>query len=430
MNLRINWLGAILLLFGAAVTSTLLVATGMFEGRRAGETSLSDEELTGSIFLARPRDPFRAPRARELSLPNFENDSSIWGSTGQDISGQICFGVSASAKGKSAHLVQCNPDSTECYDRGDVAVKLREVGLYSEGEGQVKIHSRIVPAGDGWLYFASTDEEGEDAASNIPPRWGGHLWRIHPQEHTWQHMLAVREGLVAVSGGRRYVYALGYWGHILFQYDIETGRAKRVTVGSTGGHVSRNFLSDVRGYAYVPRVTSTAAGKNSVALVEYDPNLNEVGTTPLEHYLGDGTVDANHGVIGVAYLQDGRMLFATHVGHLYSIEPRQNDRAVVRPIGWLHREGPAYTPSLFSVDGSSLIAGLARRSPGFEWVVASPENGVASAFPLQLGNLQRVLLYGSITRDNAGRFYVAGWGEDEKGAGRQGPLALQISADQ
>ena len=54
-------------------------------------------------------------------------------------------------------------------------------------------------------------------------------------------------------------------GDILFQYDIETGRAKRVTVGSTGGHVSRNFLSDVRGYAYVPRVTSTAAGKNSVA---------------------------------------------------------------------------------------------------------------------------------------------------------------------
>jgi hypothetical protein len=37
-----------------------------------------------------------------------------------------------------------------------------------------------------------------------------------------------------------------------------------------------------------------------------------------------------------------------------------------------------------------------------------------------------VLLYGSVSRDNAGRFYVGGWAEGSTGGQR--PLVLQITA--
>jgi hypothetical protein len=426
MNIKINWLGAVLLLLAATAISIFLVVAGVFERGSSAPTKLSYEELTGSVFLPTQNEPFRAPRVRELLLPTFENATSIWGATGRDARGHIWMGVSARSSGKSAHLFEYDPDGDAWQDRGAVTDKLKDVSLYSEGEGQVKIHSRIVPAGDGWLYFASTDEEGENAAIDAPPRWGGHLWRIHPERYTWQHLFAAREGLVAVSGAGRYVYALGYWGHVLYQYDTETARAKRVVVGSAGGHVSRNFLSDVRGHAYVPRLTAASDGSVSVALVEYDPSLKEIAATTLDFYLDKNSLESNHGIVALAYLPDGRMLFSTHLGHLYRIEPRQDERSPVTAVGWLHREGQAYAPSLFSFGGNSLVAGIARRPAGFDWVVSSLEPRVSSSFPLELGALRKVLLYGSITRDNAGRLYVGGWAENEKTPGQQRPLALQI----
>ena len=45
--------------------------------------------------------------------------------------------------------------------------------------------------------------------------------------------------------------------------------------------------------------------------------------TPLEHYLGKGlAARSNHGIVGLAYLPDGRLLFTTHRGQLYVVEPK------------------------------------------------------------------------------------------------------------
>lgn len=413
----------LLLLVAAAI---LVVGYGWFGARAPDPVKFSYEELTGSLFLPAPKEPYRAPQVRELRLPAFENATSVWGALGRDIRGHIWAGVSAMSNGQSAHLLEYDPDADTWQDRGAVLDKLKDVSLYSEGEGQIKIHSRIVPASDGWLYFASTDEEGEKADTEAPPRWGAHLWRIHPERLGWQHLVAVREGLVAVSGAGRYIYALGYWGHVLYQYDTATGRAKRVVVGSVGGHVSRNFLADVRGHAYVPRLSAGPDGKIAAALVEYDAGLKELAATPLEFYLNKGMPESNHGIVGLAYFPDGRMVFATHIGQLYVIEPRDAGPAAVVAAGWLHPDGEAYAPSLFSLGGNHLIAGVARRQTGFEWVIGDLGARSASAFSLDTKGLQKVLLYGSISRDNAGRVYVGGWAASANDPGKQRPLVLQI----
>lgn len=390
----------------------------------APSKAFSFEELTGSLFLPVPKEPFKAPQVRELVLPTFDNATAIWGATGRDPRGHIWVGVSASSGGKSAHLFEYDPEADIWFDRGSVIDQLKAVSLYHEEEGQIKIHSKIILANDGWLYFASTDEEGERLDIETPPRWGGHLWRIDPERHEWQHLLAVREGLVAVSGVGQYIYGLGYWDHVLYQYNISSGRAKRVVVGSAAGHVSRNFLTDAGGHAYVPRLKVQPDGAASVALVEYDENLKEIGSTPLEFYLDKGSPQSNHGIVGLAYLPDGRMMFTTHVGYLYMIEPRAKTNAVVTAVGWFHPDGKAYAPSLFSFGGTNWFAGVTLRDNKFTWVVADQSARLSAAFPIDTKGLQKVLLYGSISRDNAGRVYLGGWAEGKPG--NQRPLMLQL----
>ncbi|HEX4927501.1 MAG TPA: hypothetical protein VFV74_05835 [Burkholderiales bacterium] len=385
--------------------------------------AFSYAELTGSIFLPLPKDGPAAPRVRELEVPSFDNATAIWGATGRGPFGHIWIGVSASSDGKSAHLFEYAPQEARWYDRGDVLGELKAAGLYRSGMGQIKIHSKIVPAQDGWLYFASTDEEGEQARPALLPRWGSHLWRIDPRAHTWEHLLAVPEGLVAVSGVGRYVYALGYWDHVLYQYDTRTRTSLRVVVGSVEGHVSRNFLADLRGHAYVPRLRARADKSVSVELLEYDDRLREVGATPLEHYLGADSPAENHGIVGLAYLPDGRMVFSTHVGYLYLVEPSEGT-ARVSELGPLHPQGEAYAPSLFAFGGNRWIAGVAQRGESFEWVVYEMQSRMSAAFPLDTSGLKKVLLYGSMARDEAGRAYLVGWASN--GVGGQRPLVLQV----
>jgi len=66
------------------------------------------------------------------------------------------------------------------------------------------------------------------------------------------------------------------------------------------------------------------------------------------------------------------------------------------------------------------------RKGRYEWVVFGVRTTTGIALPLETGGLQRLLLYGSISRDNAGRFYVGGWAST--GAGGQRPVVLQIGA--
>jgi hypothetical protein len=307
-----------------------------------------------------------------------------------------------------------------------VVDELKRAGLYRSGEGQIKIHSKIVPGGDGWLYFASADEEGE-TESGVLPRWGGHLWRIDPLRSKWEHLFAAPEGLVAVSGVGRYIYALGYWGHVLYQYDTQRGSHRRVAVGSVDAHVSRNILADVRGHAYVPRVRAQA-GKPTAELVEFDGELRELAATPLEYYLGKGSPGASHGITAIAYLPDGRMLFATHRGRLHLIEPQTSGPARVGDLGWLHPDGEAYAPALFVFGRPHWIAGLAVRDGRHDWVTRELPGSGPVATPLDLGRLAKPLLYGSITRDNRGRAYVGGWAAKTASGSDMRPLLLQIEA--
>lgn len=410
---------------GLIVTGfTALLALNLFSAPSPEPVVMSYAELTGSIFLPAPRDPFRAPQVRELPLPTFDNATSVWGALGRDVRGHIWVGVSAENAGKSAHLLEYDPTLAVWHDHGSVVAQLKAAGLLRENLGQNKIHSRIVTASDGWLYFASSDEEGEDPNSSALPRWGAHLWRIHPEHRYWEHLLAVPEGVVAVSGVGRYVYALGYWGHVLYQYDTVTRGVKRVVVGSIDGHVSRNFLSDIRGHAYVPRVARRSDGTVSANLIEFDETLREIASTPLGSYLGRGSPGENHGIVGLAYLPDGRMAFTTHVGQLYLIAPGEPGNALVTEVGRLHPGGDAYAPSLFQWADASMLAGVVQREGRFEWLVYDLRTRLGGVFPLDTAGLEKVLLYGSVSRDNAGRAYVGGWAA--KSAGGQRPLVLQI----
>ncbi len=416
--------GAVLL--GAIGVGILFWSEGPVGSSQQAARLLSYEELTGTTFLPPPKDLLRSPRVRELEVPDAPDATSIWGATGRDVRGHIWVGVSARSPGMSAYLFEYDPDADRWHDRGAVADQLKTAGIYRVGEGQIKIHSKIIAAEDGLLYFASTDEEGESADGAVLPRWGGHLWRLHPDSLRWEHLSAVPEGLVAVNGVGRYVYALGYWNHVLYQFDTSTQAIRRTVVGSVAGHVSRNFLVDARGHAYVPRVSTRPDGNVGAQLIEYDTDLQPVAATPLEFYLGRGSVEANHGVVGLAYLSDGRLVFTTHVGQLYVIDPHGSGPAVVKPLGSFHPQGEAYAPSLFSLGGSSLIAGVAQRRNQFDWVVFELSTGIAAAYPFDTKGLEKVLLYGSITRDNLGRAYLVGWASN--GAGGQRPLALQIGA--
>ncbi len=384
------------------------------------------EAQTGSRYLPPPSNPFRAPMVRELTAPAFADAHAIWGATGRDDTGGIWMGVSASNPQMSAHLMHYDPVKNAWQDHGGVVDQLRAAGLFRAGEGQTRILSKIISADDGWLYFASTDEEGEKPSPAALPRWGGHLWRIDPRTHQWQHLFATAEGLIAMAGAGRYVYALGYWNHVLYQFDTVTGSTKRVVVGSAHGHVSRNLLADARGHVYVPRAIARLDGKALADLVEYDANLKEIAATPLEYYFGNESPVANHGITGFAYLADGRIVFATQRGHLYSIEPNQGRAATVSAIGWLHPAGESYAASLFSFTGKSLLAGITQRIDRYEWVIYDLESRFASAFALDTGRLQNVLLSGSVSRDNAGRFYAGGLANGPTGNPR--PLALQITA--
>lgn len=190
------------------------------------------------------------PVARVIPLPDFQGACAIWGAMGHDRRGHIWMGVTSNDdKTPSARLFEFDPASGTVVDRGNVLGELERLGLKRPGEKQMKIHSRIAQMPDDNLYFASMDESGENADGSRLPDWGGHLWRVGPSGR-WEHLAAAREALIAVAGGGPFVYALGYFNHVVYQYDTRTGAVKAKTVGAAGGHVSRNFFADERGHVF------------------------------------------------------------------------------------------------------------------------------------------------------------------------------------
>jgi hypothetical protein len=363
--------------------------------------------------------------SRVVSLPDFWGSNAIWGASGADSRGRIWLGITSNDDGSgSAHLYRLDPTSGEVVDTGDVVSALKRAGRYRPGEKQMKIHSRIVQMPDGYLYFASMDETGEQADGSTLPTWGGHLWRIGSSGR-WEHLAVAKQALIAVAGGGPYVYALGYFDHVVYQYDTRTGAVMAKTVGAAGGHVSRNFFADERGHVFVPRVARSGSSAVQASLVELDAKLREVGSTPLLEYLERG-LDDSHGIVAVHEDGGGGWFFATGKGRLYHVTRQASGPAVVTDKGWYHPAGPRYVASMFrTADGVLYGVGLESNHGGrqVEWVTRPPE-GRGRAVTLPYGSDRtfphQALLYGSITRDVTGRFYVVGTMNHK-------PVVLQVS---
>jgi hypothetical protein len=365
---------------------------------------------------------------RIFTPPEFFGSYAIWGATGHDRRGHIWFGVTSNdERAGSAHLYDLDPEAGSIQDRGNVVDELTRLGLRRPGEVQLKIHSRIVEGPDGYQYFSSMDETGEEADGSKYPTWGGHLWR-RGSAGTWEHLAATREALIAVATGGQYVYALGYFNHVLYQFDTRTRQLRSVAVGSAGGHVSRNFFVDRRGHAFVPRVTEGMTDRLGASLVEFDPGLTEVAASPLAEYFERGR-DDSHGIVATHPASDGSWFFATGKGRLYHVTPPgdQGSAAAVEDIGWFHPGGSRYVASMFRDDASGALFGVAYASnygaEEFEWVRRLPR-GPATVAALPFGAEPRfphgAVLYGSMTRDQAGRFYVVG-------SMNLKPLVLQVT---
>jgi hypothetical protein len=373
----------------------------------------------GEVFGAPLADPYETPDIRSIALPSWPGATAIWGATGRDADGHIWFGISAmETPDRSAHLVEYVPESGQVFDRGDVTTQLQLSRVGRPGERQMKIHSRIIQGADGHLYFTSMDEEGEHEDGSRLPTWGSHIWRLRLPTHRWEHLLAAPEGLIAIAVAGHRVYGLGYFDHVLYQYDAATSQVRSVHVGSVGGHISRNFFVDPRGHIYVPRLRRgpSAPRRLTATLVELNADLEVVDETPLRHYLGTSLEDC-HGIVGFQYLADGSIAFVTHVGYLYRVLPFDSGPGIVAEQGWFHPDGEAYAPTLFSPDGQRYLMGVGRRAnptgARWQWLVHDLQAKSSRAVLLRLpqrfaGTDPDLLLYGSITRDNDGSFYVAG----------------------
>lgn len=386
----------------------------------------------GAVWTDVPAD--RTPRFELLDW-TVESGHAIWGSSGRDDLGRLYFGV-AVVDSPSAYVLQYDPRSGEFNVRGDVVQNLRAAGIHRDGESQMKIHSKFWQADDGYLYFASMDETGEKPDGSAYPTWGGHLWRIHTQTYRWEHVLATKEALIALAGCGRWIYALGYFHHVVYQYDTQTGQTRSYAVGSVGGHVSRNLLVDKRAHVYVPRVRAverTEAGKPvsrfEAHLVELNARCEPVQQTPLEHY--EVTPDfGSHGITAFTHLRDGSCVLVTSKGYLYHIVPPDFDRpAAVEPLGWFHPRGEAYATCLFTFAGKRYLVGQAqhRRGPP-RWITYDLQqrgSHIVTGFPgQQLLQLENLLIFGTHTRDDLGNAYLVGQAKIKR---KTAPIIIQVA---
>jgi len=391
----------------AGVLSTAIALAG------DGPATLADR--TGSLFTAPPPAPLEAvPDVERVRFDAPLGGDAIWGALGRDRRGHVWFAVSTNdTRTRTAHLYEYAPATGRVADRGDVIGALERCGRLRPGESQSTIHTRILHADDGHLYFASLD------GSRIPV-WGSHLWRLHTDDGRWEHVLAMPGGLIALAGAGPLLYGLSYPNHVLHQYDVRTGKHRFTPVGCPLGHVSRNLVATPAGHAFVPRIRTNERGGIEATLVEYDASLREVAKTPLRGYGGRGE---SHGITGLVYLRDQSVVFTTGAGAMYRIRPNGSDR--VRHLGWFHPNGTAYAPALFTLDKERYVVGVARHGRrNNQWVVFDLETNEARAHNLSFEKpLRRPLVYGSITRDDSGAFYAGGLDGDGE---RSFPVLLRL----
>ena len=372
----------------------------------------------GTKFTLLPDNPFQAPTLEEIPIvlpQNVDNADAIWGATGRDDGGNIYFGVSTHGitkklgnDSRTAYLYQYNPQSKKTTLQSDTLTELKRAGIYQEGVGQNKLHSKFYQANDGYIYFSSFDEAGEDEGIN--PTWGGHLWRKKPHTVEWEHILSTEEALIAVNTNGRYVYTLGYWNHVLYQFDTQTKELNRIVVGSVSSHVSRNFLVDEKGHVFVPFLRENDYNEIETYLNEYDTQLKLVEQYPMPSYQQD-KIKHHHGIIGYTSMDNGDIFFTTSDGGLYQLQltiPNAQEKLSYK--GNIHPDGKAYIPSLFTFTGKDFVVGLGTLpKKGFQWIVYDSNSTMAINYKINLPEWKNPMFYGTLTKDNEGYFYMGGW---------------------
>lgn len=392
-----------------------------FENRSPAPTVRSVPHRLGTRFDS-PSTRWRfAPDFIEIEIPDIPHKYAIWGATGRDDFGNLYFGVSARGEWEdSAALCLVRPKRIDSAALGDAVGNLQRLGLAHRSTMQMKIHSKPVQAQDGYIYFASMDEYGETEDGTRLPFYGSNLWRLRVDDRgeetkpqSWEHLLALPEGIIATGCTGRYVYALGYYEHSLYQFDTQSFGVKKVKVGSPGGHVSRNLIVDLNEHVYVPRVVQRNVGDYVVHLIEFDHEMREVGSHQLEDY-GATSDFSSHGIVGFAFLKNGDCVFTTSTGALYRLKPSDNAPSSLERLGWFHPGGQSYASVLYAPDGESTVCGLARREQAFEWVVYDLDQWRGDVVPLsesakQILGRESVLAYGTNTRDSDGDALIVGW---------------------
>ncbi len=385
------------------------------------------------------------PRLKEIEVPDFSGAHSIWGATGRDNLGRIYFGVSAyGVDDPSARLMRLDPALNRFQDLGAVNNRLSELKQRRSDpypEIQMKIHSKIVQAADGRMYFSSqdvSDEVGDGSKNSV---FGGRLFALDPKTDLWECVLATPEGLIAVACNKRYVFAMGYFGHVLNQFDTETRQTRSIRLGTVGGHVSRNLFVDSREHVFAIRLAGYDGDETSgvsqlngqqvrATLVELDDQLQEIAQTPLDDYQPTADTES-HGMTGFARMLNGELVFVTHSGSIWQVSPgKDHQPSSVQRLGWFHPEGSVYVASLFSPTGSRFVGGFAKqKNQSYEWVVFDIEQRRSTAMALNATSrklLERdgLIIYGCDTLGDQMQAYGVGW---QRIAGGYGPSILQIS---
>ncbi|WP_165313147.1 hypothetical protein [Vibrio ziniensis] len=379
------------------------------------------ENRVGTVFTSLPKDILAAPTVEIIELQKSGNLDAIWGASGRDDAGNIYFGVSShGGVYGSSFLYQYNPVTKQVSPQGETVRELKKNNVYREGTRQNKLHSKIYQANDGYLYFSSFDESGE--AEDINPVWGGHLWRKLPDSESWEHVMSTEEALIAVNTNGRYVYALGYWNHVIYQYDTKTGTTARVVSGSVKMHVSRNFIVDEVGHVYVPSLSDIDSDIIKVSLKEYDTQLNTVAEYPLPSYQEEN-INNHHGIVGYTSMKNGDIYFTTSDGGLYLISPFKDKKQKIKYIGMMHPDGSAYIASLFTIDGEELLVGIGKRK-NYEWIVYETTLDKSYTTKLEVDHLKGLSLFGSVTKSNNGDMYVVGRHKTENS---YQPILLKIN---
>ena len=128
-------------------------------------------------------------------------------------------------------------------------------------------------------------------------------------------------------------------------------------------------------------------------------------------------------------MKNGDVYFTTADGGLYHVQPFNKPSEKVSYKGMMHPDGEASITSLFSVDGKSILVGAGRTKKNanngkYEWITYETSINLSYSKDLPLANIKDPLLYGSVTRDNHGAFYVVGW--QKANTAQYSPLLLRI----